>query len=137
MQAPQIRSGLVLVTIAASLIFAVNTPADRGASNSARAAAPQQDQQQLPESQKPLKVQTELVNLFATVRDKDHAILTNLKQEDFKDIRGWRGAESCFFLERSESADYAGDSCGYERQPAAPDSGRAGHGFEIRASGAA
>jgi len=84
MQASQIRSALVLVTIAASLIFAVNTPADRGASNAARAPMLQQDQQQIPESQKPLKVQTELVNLFATVRDKDHAILANLKQEDFK-----------------------------------------------------
>ena len=84
MQASQIRSALVLVAIAASLIFAANTPADRSASNAARASMPQQDQQQIPESQKPLKVQTELVNLFATVRDKDHAILANLKQEDFK-----------------------------------------------------
>ncbi|MGC1580670.1 MAG: VWA domain-containing protein, partial [Candidatus Acidiferrales bacterium] len=84
MHAPQIRSALVLATIAASLIFAANTPADRGASNAARATELQQDQQQVPESQKPLKVSTELVNLFATVRDKDHAILANLKQDDFK-----------------------------------------------------
>jgi VWFA-related protein len=83
MHVPQIRSGLVLGAIAAALISATGTPGHRGTLNAVDGAGIQQDQQ-VPESQRPLKVQTALVNLFVTVRDKDHAILTNLKQEDFR-----------------------------------------------------
>jgi len=43
-----------------------------------------QDQQPVPESSQTLKVQTNLVNLFATVRDKKNGIITDLKQDDFK-----------------------------------------------------
>ncbi|HUJ40148.1 MAG TPA: VWA domain-containing protein [Candidatus Acidoferrales bacterium] len=43
-----------------------------------------QDQQAPPEQiQKPLKVQVGVVNLFVTVRDKHHAIVSDLKKEDF------------------------------------------------------
>ena len=45
----------------------------------------QQDQQkQPPQSQQPLRVQVNLVNVFATVRDKHKGIISNLKKEDFK-----------------------------------------------------
>ena len=36
------------------------------------------------EPQHPLKVQTNLVNLYATVRDKRHAIVADLQKEDFR-----------------------------------------------------
>jgi VWFA-related protein len=74
MQFAQIRSALALGTLAASMLVATGSPGF------------QQDQQdqQLPQAQKPLKVQTELVNLFVTVRDKDHAIMNHLTQGDFK-----------------------------------------------------
>lgn len=46
----------------------------------------EQDQQtqQPPQSQKPLKVQTTLVTIYATARDSHHALVPNLKQEDFR-----------------------------------------------------
>jgi VWFA-related protein len=83
MRVAQIRSALAFGTIAASLLFPSGVPANDAAARTPNAPPAQQDQQ-IPESQKPLKVSTELVNLFVTVRDKDHAIITNLKQEDFK-----------------------------------------------------
>jgi len=42
------------------------------------------DQQQVPDSSQTLKVQTNLVNVFVTARDKKNTVLTDLKQEDFK-----------------------------------------------------
>jgi VWFA-related protein len=44
----------------------------------------QSNQDQLPQSQQPLKVQTTIVNVFATARDKHHSIITDLSQDDFK-----------------------------------------------------
>jgi VWFA-related protein len=42
------------------------------------------DDQQVPDSSQTLKVQTNLVNVFVTARDKKNTVLTDLKQEDFK-----------------------------------------------------
>lgn len=44
----------------------------------------QQPQQQLPESAKPLEVQTTIVNVFATVRGMHGDIMTDLSKDDFK-----------------------------------------------------
>src|SRR5215469_8354969 len=44
----------------------------------------QNPQGQIPESQQPLRVQVNLVNVFATVRDKHKGIVSNLKESDFK-----------------------------------------------------
>jgi VWFA-related protein len=44
----------------------------------------QQEQQQPPESSGTLKVQTNLVNVFVTARDKKNGVITDLKQDDFK-----------------------------------------------------
>ena len=41
-------------------------------------------QQPIPQAQQPLNVQVTVVNVFATVRDKHRAIISDLKQEDFK-----------------------------------------------------
>ncbi len=43
-----------------------------------------QQNKQVPQSGQTLKVQTALVNVFTTVRDKSHFLINNLKQEDFK-----------------------------------------------------
>ena len=45
---------------------------------------PQSQQDQTPQSQQTLKVGTTLVNVFATVRDKHHAIVSGLTKDDFK-----------------------------------------------------
>jgi len=42
-----------------------------------------QSEQQLPESQQTLKVQTTLVNVFVTVRDKHNGIVSDLAEKDF------------------------------------------------------
>jgi len=83
MHFPQIRSVVAAALITTCLIFPQGMTANPDA-EPANARDGQQQDQQIPESQKPLKVQTELVNLFVTVRDKDHFILANLKQDDFR-----------------------------------------------------
>ena len=45
---------------------------------------PQSQQDQTPQSKQTLKVGTTLVNVFATVRDKHHAIVSGLTKDDFK-----------------------------------------------------
>ena len=50
----------------------------------AKGAAPQSGQQAQQQGQQPLQVQTAVVNVFATVRDKHHGIVSDLKKEDFK-----------------------------------------------------
>ncbi len=53
--------------------------------SSARNSFVQQTQQdQVPTAGQTLKVSTQLVNVFATVRDKKHGIVTGLTQDDFK-----------------------------------------------------
>lgn len=58
------------------------------AATAPRTARPQngspQGGQAPPESSQTLKVQTSLVNVFATVRDKKNGIISNLSQDDFK-----------------------------------------------------
>jgi len=82
MQFPQIRSALVFGTLAAGMLFSAGTPSN-GDTARPRTQQDQQDQQP-PQAQKPLKIRTELVNLFVTVRDKDHAIMSHLAQSDFR-----------------------------------------------------
>jgi VWFA-related protein len=55
------------------------------ASSNARQTGAQQTQQdQIPTSQQTLKASTQLVNVFATVRDKKNGIVPDLKKDDFK-----------------------------------------------------
>ncbi len=53
-------------------------------SRDSRAGTLQTQQEQSPQTQQTVKVQTTLVNVFATVRDKRHAIVSDLSQDDFK-----------------------------------------------------
>jgi VWFA-related protein len=51
---------------------------------SGQSGAQQSQQDQIPQSQQTLKVGTNLVSVFATVRDKHHTIVSGLTQNDFK-----------------------------------------------------
>jgi|HubBroStandDraft_6_1064221.scaffolds.fasta_scaffold00676_4 VWFA-related protein len=54
------------------------------AQQSSAQQADQSKQDQIPTAQQTLKVGTQVVNVFATVRDKKHAIVNGLTQDDFK-----------------------------------------------------
>ena len=55
------------------------------------------NQQQIPQTQQPLKVQVTLVNVFATVRDKRHAIVSDLSEKDFKILEDGQEQKIAFF----------------------------------------
>jgi VWFA-related protein len=69
-----------ILTLAAAGFLAISGSSSGAGS---RTSSPQ-GQQQTPESSQTLKVQTNLVNVFATVRDKKNGLITDLKQDDFK-----------------------------------------------------
>jgi VWFA-related protein len=54
-------------------------------------------QAQIPETPQTLKVQTSLVNVFATVRDKHNTIISGLKKEDFKIYEDGQEQKVAFF----------------------------------------
>ena len=54
-------------------------------------------QQQAPQSQQPLQVATNVVNVFATVRDKKHGIISDLTKEDFKIFEDGQEQKISFF----------------------------------------
>jgi VWFA-related protein len=54
-------------------------------------------QQQEPQSQQPLQVATNVVNVFATVRDKKHGIISDLTKEDFKVFEDGQEQKISFF----------------------------------------
>jgi VWFA-related protein len=90
MRLTSLAAAILTLIVAGFLVFSGWIPGAAGAPRPARAAghslqAPSsQGQQQPPESSQTLKVQTNLVNVFATVRDKKNGIITDLKQDDFK-----------------------------------------------------
>src|ERR1700678_69921 len=53
--------------------------------------------QQAPQGQQPLQVQTTIVNVFATVRDKHHGIISDLTKDDFKVFEGGVEQKVAFF----------------------------------------
>src|SRR5580704_14066301 len=57
----------------------------------------QSNQQQEPQGQGPLQVQTTIVNVFATARDKRHAIITDLTKDDFKILEDGVEQKVAFF----------------------------------------
>jgi VWFA-related protein len=68
MSFPMLRVSLLVAALTAGLVLAPALP---------HAAAQEQ-------SQRPLKVQVNLVNLYATVRDKQHRIIPDLTKDDFR-----------------------------------------------------
>ncbi len=69
MRLPMVRSALLVTLLVAGLLLPQAAPGLAGAQQ---------------ESQRTLRVQVNLVNLYATVRDKHHAIVPDLKKEDFR-----------------------------------------------------
>jgi VWFA-related protein len=56
-----------------------------------------QSQQKVPQSDQTLKVGTTVVNVFATVRDKHHAIISDLTEKDFKILEDGQEQKVAFF----------------------------------------
>ena len=85
--------------------------------------AAQQDQQ----GQGPvIKSEVTLVNLFATVRDKNHRVVTDLKQDDFKVYEDGREEKIAFFSKEMQLPITLGlllDTSGSEQIHAGIDSG--------------
>jgi VWFA-related protein len=94
MHRPIFRSTLAILTFAAGSLLPGHAPASGAQSSSftiqSQQSAPPQNSQgdqqnkQVPQTGQTLKVQTALVNVFTTVRDKSHFLINNLKQDDFK-----------------------------------------------------
>jgi len=76
-------------------------PARRPLSSTAEIQQDQQQQQpqdqNLPQAQKPLQVNTELVSVFITVRNKEHGIVNDLKQDDFRVFEDGQEQKVAFF----------------------------------------
>lgn len=102
MRLPSIGAGIAIVALAVCPVLsntatradAAPRPANQeagpgpmmppGQSRPAPAPAPQQNPQNLPQAAQPLRVQTNLVNVFVTVRDHHNEITTDLTKSDFK-----------------------------------------------------
>jgi VWFA-related protein len=67
------------------------------ASATREARAQSQTQQQTPQSGQTLKSQVSVVNVFATVRDKHHAIISDLTEKDFKILEDGQEQKVAFF----------------------------------------
>jgi VWFA-related protein len=67
------------------------------ASAAREARAQSQTQQQTPQSGQTLKSQVSVVNVFATVRDKHHAIISDLTEKDFKILEDGQEQKVAFF----------------------------------------
>jgi VWFA-related protein len=94
-------------------VAATTVPAAKGAASPAphasttefsqRSARPldfqpgQQGQSQQGQGQQPLQVQTTIVNVFATVRDKHHGIISDLTKDDFKVFEDGTEQKVAFF----------------------------------------
>lgn len=102
MRLPSIAAGIVTLALAAYPIFTTvatrasaeprPAPQEAGPGPMQRPGAPPppppsrqpQNPQTLPQAARPLQVRTALVNVFVTVRNHHHEILTNLNKSDFK-----------------------------------------------------
>jgi VWFA-related protein len=101
MRLPSIAAGIVTLALAASPILSnVATRAAAAPRDPAQEAGPgpmlppgvtppkpapaPQNPQNLPQAAQPLQVRTNVVNVFVTVRDHHHAIMTDLDKSDFK-----------------------------------------------------
>jgi VWFA-related protein len=67
------------------------------AQNPGNAQGQQSQQNKQPQSQQPLKVEVNLVNVFATVRDKHKGIVSDLKQDDFKILEDGQEQKVAYF----------------------------------------
>src|SRR6202041_3065414 len=90
MRRTSLAAGIFTLTLAGYVGVTTEAPAKGAAQPEPQAQSNQQGQQSSPQNapqdqgQGPLKVQTNVVNVFATVRNKQHGIVTDLNKEDFK-----------------------------------------------------
>jgi VWFA-related protein len=89
MRVTRLAAGIITLALAGypavATIAAGTSPRASSQEPMPRSSDPSQtSQQQPPESPQALKVQTTLVNVFATVRDKKNGIITGLNQQDFR-----------------------------------------------------
>jgi VWFA-related protein len=88
MRLTSLAAGIFTLALAGYVGVTTEAPA-RGAAQPAPQAqsdqqAQQSNSQNPPQGQGPLRVQTNVVNVFATVRNKQHGIVNDLNKEDFK-----------------------------------------------------
>ena len=95
---------MLAYTVAGTAKPSVNGRAGANAAATAPQQAAQQGQQQqpVPQAQGQIKVQVNLVNVFATVRDKQHAVVDDLKKEDFKILEDGQEQKVAFFQRESD-----------------------------------
>jgi VWFA-related protein len=96
MRLTSFAAGILLLGLAA--FPALNAVGSGGATELAQ----QQQSQPVPQAQQPLNVQVTVVNVFATVRDKHHAIISDLKKEDFKILEDGVEQKVAFFSKELE-----------------------------------
>src|SRR5271156_4212840 len=88
MRRTSLAAGIFTLALAGYVGVTTEAPAKGAAQPEPQAQSNQQgqqsNQQNLPQDQGPLKVQTTIVNVFATVRNKQHGIVNDLNKEDFK-----------------------------------------------------
>ncbi len=90
MRPRQLCAPLTIVALIGSLVMSQ-------AGSAGRVLAQDQKNDNPPVAQKPLRVQTSLVNLFATVRDSHHALVPNLTKDDFHIFEDGQEQKVAFF----------------------------------------
>lgn len=91
MRLSNLAAGIITLALAgypapsreATRAAAAGSQSPAGPQQNSSVAGSQQVDQQLPQSQETLKVQTTLVNVFVTVRDKHNGIVSDLVEKDF------------------------------------------------------
>src|ERR1700683_1896467 len=88
MRLTSLAAGIFTLALAGYVGVTTEAPARGAAQPEPQAQSDQQGQQSNPQNppqgQGPLRVQTNVVNVFATVRNKQHGIVNDLNKEDFK-----------------------------------------------------
>ena len=89
-------------SLAAALLAVALGTAFSGVGRLLRAAGQSQDNRQVPQASGTVKVQTTLVNVFATVRDKHNGIISDLTKDDFKIYEDGTEQKVAFFAKESD-----------------------------------
>ena len=99
MQRTTLRAALIVIALSLSVIVPVPALSGIGRQNSAE--PPQTEPPS--EAENPIKMNVSLVNVFVTVLDRNHKILTDLKQDDFKIFENSREQKIALFSKRAKT----------------------------------
>jgi VWFA-related protein len=94
MRLQQLRATLTILVLLGNLLASRRVGADGPAPQDAGTQNP-------PQAQQPLRVQVNLVNVFATVRDNHHAIIGDLTKDDFRIFENDQEQKIAFFSRTS------------------------------------